>query len=180
MTGGRGTPGYAAPELWMPFPVTHKCDVYSFGMLLFEVLGKRRNLDPSLAESQEWFPMWVWKKFERREINDILVACRIEEKNKEKAERMAMVAFWCVQYRPELRPCMSVVVKMLEGGMEIPATLNPFGHMVVGSPCPVFFNFQNWTDSSSYGGRPSGLAAAHTFAGTTPLMRQFGIEMASS
>ncbi|XP_077216075.1 rust resistance kinase Lr10-like [Tasmannia lanceolata] len=35
MTGGRGTPGYAAPELWMPFPVTHKCDVYSFGMLLF-------------------------------------------------------------------------------------------------------------------------------------------------
>ncbi|PNY17084.1 G-type lectin S-receptor-like serine/threonine-kinase [Trifolium pratense] len=31
MTGGRGTPGYAAPELWMPFPVTHKCDVYSCG-----------------------------------------------------------------------------------------------------------------------------------------------------
>ena len=24
MTGGRGTPGYAAPELWMPFPITHK------------------------------------------------------------------------------------------------------------------------------------------------------------
>ncbi|MED6206151.1 hypothetical protein PIB30_024314 [Stylosanthes scabra] len=40
MTGGRGTPGYAAPELWMPFPVTHKCDVYSFGMLLFEIIGK--------------------------------------------------------------------------------------------------------------------------------------------
>ncbi|GKB76864.1 G-type lectin S-receptor-like serine/threonine-protein kinase [Tanacetum coccineum] len=31
MTRNRGTPGYAAPELWMPFPVTHKCDVYSFG-----------------------------------------------------------------------------------------------------------------------------------------------------
>ena len=87
---------------------------------------------------------------------------------------MAMVAFWCVQYRPELRPCMSVVVKMLEGAAEIPAPLYSFGQMVVGSPCPVFFNFQHWTDSSSYGTRSSGLAA------TTPLMRRFGIEMASS
>ena len=35
ITGARGTPGYAAPELWMPLPVTHKCDVFSYGMLLF-------------------------------------------------------------------------------------------------------------------------------------------------
>ena len=48
MTGGRGTPGYAAPELWLPFPVTHKCDVYSFGMLLFEIIDKRRNRDGNL------------------------------------------------------------------------------------------------------------------------------------
>ncbi|PWA28768.1 protein kinase-like domain, Concanavalin A-like lectin/glucanase domain protein [Artemisia annua] len=43
MTRERGTPGYAAPELWMPFPVTHKCDVYSFGMLLFEIIGQRSS-----------------------------------------------------------------------------------------------------------------------------------------
>ncbi|KAM1064570.1 hypothetical protein ACFX2I_028530 [Malus domestica] len=35
LTKGRGTPGYAAPETWKPYPVTHKCDVYSFGMLLY-------------------------------------------------------------------------------------------------------------------------------------------------
>jgi serine/threonine protein kinase len=51
MTGGRGTPGYAAPEMWMPFPITHKCDVYSFGMLLFEIIGRRRNLNIQLPES---------------------------------------------------------------------------------------------------------------------------------
>jgi serine/threonine protein kinase len=56
MTGGRGTPGYAAPEMWMPFPITHKCDVYSFGMLLFEIIGRRRNLNIQLPESQQWFP----------------------------------------------------------------------------------------------------------------------------
>jgi len=58
MTGGRGTPGYAAPELWMPFPIiTPKCDVYSFSTLLFEIIGRRRNMDIKLAESQEWFPI---------------------------------------------------------------------------------------------------------------------------
>lgn len=49
MTRCRGTPGYTAPELYMPFPTTHKCDVYCFGMLL-EIIGKRRNLDSNIPE----------------------------------------------------------------------------------------------------------------------------------
>ncbi|KAJ0740324.1 putative protein kinase RLK-Pelle-RLCK-Os family [Helianthus annuus] len=63
---GRGTPGYAAPELWIPHPITHKCDVYSFGMLLFEIIGRRRNMDVSLGESQQWFPIWAWGKYEKK------------------------------------------------------------------------------------------------------------------
>lgn len=170
MTGGRGTPGYAAPELYMPFPVTYKCDVYSFGILLFEVLGRRRNFDTSLPESQVWFPLWVWKKYEKGEINDISVVCGIEEKDKDKAERMALVALWCVQYRPERRLCMTVVVKMLEGGIEVPAPPNPFMHLMAGTPLPVFCSFPNWTDSSSY---------LHSVTPATPIIRRFGIEMAS-
>ncbi|KAE8680317.1 putative S-locus lectin protein kinase family protein [Hibiscus syriacus] len=38
-----GTPGYAAPEIWMPFPVSYKCDAYSFLVMLFEIIGRRRN-----------------------------------------------------------------------------------------------------------------------------------------
>jgi serine/threonine protein kinase len=133
MTGGRGTPGYAAPELWMPFPVTYKCDVYSFGILLFEIIGRRRNHDASISESREWFPMLVWKKFDAEEVEDLLVACGIEEKNMEIVERMVKVALSCVQYRPELRPTMSVVVKMLEGLVEISKPLNPFQHMIDGA-----------------------------------------------
>ncbi|KAM0026117.1 putative protein kinase RLK-Pelle-RLCK-Os family [Helianthus debilis subsp. tardiflorus] len=61
-----GTPGYATPELWMPLPVTHKCDVYSFGMLLFEIIGRRRNMDVTLGDSQQWFPVSVWDKYEKK------------------------------------------------------------------------------------------------------------------
>ena len=51
LTGGRGTPGYAAPDLWMPLPITHKCDVYSYGMLLFEIVGRRRNLNANAKDN---------------------------------------------------------------------------------------------------------------------------------
>ena len=81
MTRGRGTPGYAAPELWMPdFPVTHKCNVYSFRILLFEIVGRRRNLGIELVERQEWFPMWVWKRFDAGEFEKLIIACGIEER----------------------------------------------------------------------------------------------------
>ncbi|KAM0026917.1 putative protein kinase RLK-Pelle-RLCK-Os family [Helianthus debilis subsp. tardiflorus] len=115
MTAGRGTPGYAAPELWTPHPVTQKCDVYSFGMLLFEIIGRRRNMDVSLGESQQWFPIWAWGKYEKKkQLKDLMIVCGIEEKDQEVVERMLKVALCCVQYRPEARPVMSIIVRMLE------------------------------------------------------------------
>ncbi|PKA51396.1 G-type lectin S-receptor-like serine/threonine-protein kinase [Apostasia shenzhenica] len=128
-TGGRGTPGYAAPEMWMPLPVTHKCDVYSFGMLLFEILGRRRNLNLGGNESQEWFPRWVWDKYENGELGSLALVCRIEQEGREKAERMSKLGLWCVQYKPEGRPSMGKVVRMLEGEEEIMAPPNPFEYM---------------------------------------------------
>ncbi|KOM39819.1 hypothetical protein LR48_Vigan04g001700 [Vigna angularis] len=102
----------------------------TFGMLLFEILGRRRNFEIDLAESQEWFPMWIWKKVEAEEAEELMVACGINDQNKETAERMMKVALSCVQYKQESRPVMSVVVKMLEGSVVIPKPLNPFPHLV--------------------------------------------------
>lgn len=42
ISGFKGTPGYAAPEVWTSY-VSHKCDVYNFGMFLFEIVGRRRK-----------------------------------------------------------------------------------------------------------------------------------------
>ncbi|KAF3452773.1 hypothetical protein FNV43_RR03206 [Rhamnella rubrinervis] len=182
MTGGRGTPGYAAPELWMPFPITHKCDVYSFGMLLFEIVGRRRNLDISLSESQEWFPRWVLKKFESGELGELLIVCGIEEKDKEMAERMVKVALWCVQHRPQLRPLMSIVVKMLEGAVEIPTPLNPFEYMISENPCPTLLpqHAPQTTSSSFLDSDSSQMITGPSFVSATPIMKKYEIEIASS
>ncbi|RLM75191.1 hypothetical protein C2845_PM15G23910 [Panicum miliaceum] len=130
MTGARGTPGYAAPELWLPLPVTHKCDVYSFGMLVFEILGRRRNLElQHPAVSQEWYPKWVWQRFHQGRFDDVMAASGIHAKDRDKAERMCKVALWCVQYQPEARPSMSSVVRMLEGEEEIARPVYPFAYI---------------------------------------------------
>jgi serine/threonine protein kinase len=146
LTNRRGTPGYAAPELWKPYPVTLKCDVYSFGMLLFEIVGRRRNFDDNQNESRQWLPRWTWDMFANNELAIMLSLCGIEEKNREKAERMAMVALWCVQYSPEDRPLMSTVVKMLERSMDIPPPPFPFEQLV--SPIPTL-NLHNGTHEDS-------------------------------
>nr|XP_043622559.1 uncharacterized protein LOC122594152 [Erigeron canadensis] len=133
MTARRGTPGYAAPELWMPFPVTHKCDVYSFGMLLFEIIGRRRNMDMGVVESQQyWFPVWAWSKYENKQLKDLMIACGFAKTDEQVVQRMLKVALCCVQYKPENRPVMSIVVKMLEGTSQIPEPLDPFTHLFTG------------------------------------------------
>lgn len=129
ISGARGTPGYAAPELWMPLPVTYKCDVYSFGMLLFEMIGRRRNFDLELQSQDQWYPRWVWQKFEIGEIETVLTVADIEEKHREKVERICKVALWCVQHRSDERPSMSNVVRMLEGEQEIKDPSYPFQYM---------------------------------------------------
>lgn len=126
----RGTRGYAAPEMWKAYPVTYKCDVYSFGILLFEIVGRRRHFDSTYTESQQWFPKWTWEMFKNNELAVMLALCGTEEKDNEKAERMLKVALWCVQYSPEDRPLMSTVVKMLEGEIEISPPPFPFKNMV--------------------------------------------------
>ncbi|KAL5549212.1 hypothetical protein UlMin_004443 [Ulmus minor] len=126
MADGRGTPGYAAPDMWKPYPVTHKCDVYSFGILLFEIVGKRRQFDDSLPNSQQWLPRWAWDMYATNELAIMVSFSGIEEKNREKVERALKVALLCIQQSPEARPLMSNVVQMLEGNKEISPPPCPF------------------------------------------------------
>ncbi|KAJ0020834.1 hypothetical protein Pint_31252 [Pistacia integerrima] len=52
--------------------------------------------------------------------------------DKKKVERFAMVAIWCIQEDPSLRPTMRKVTQMLEGVVEVPIP-----------PCPCPFTMTN-------------------------------------
>ncbi|XP_071699121.1 LEAF RUST 10 DISEASE-RESISTANCEUS RECEPTOR-LIKE PROTEIN KINASE-like 2.5 [Rutidosis leptorrhynchoides] len=179
MTGRRGTPGYAAPELWLPLPVTHKCDVYSFGMLLFDVIGRRRNKEVTLEDSQQWFPIWAWNKYEEKKLGDLMIVCAIEEKDQEAVEKMLKVALCCVQYKSASRPVMSIVVKMLEGALEAPEPLNPFSHLILALDEHNGALIQMaWNGGGSDWSSSDGISESTLFKGTT-IMRKYEITIAS-
>ncbi|KAE8713813.1 protein SUPPRESSOR OF npr1-1, CONSTITUTIVE 1-like [Hibiscus syriacus] len=146
-------------------------------MLLFEIIGKRRNLDRNLPESQEWFPMCVWKNIDTENVGELMTVLGFEDDHRDTGERMMKTALWCVQYRPEWRPSMSVVVKMLEGASEIPAPSNPFAAFLTESNNVP--SRTTWTDTSC-GSESSSIVPRSTSIPATPVMKKYEIEMAST
>ena len=119
LTAARGTFGYMAPELLYNNigGVSHKVDVYSFGILLMEMTGRRKSLNAYADHtSQIYFPSWVYVQFNKgKEIE-------MEDANEEEkvlVNKMMLVALWCIQMKPIDRPSMGKVVEMLEGSVEL-------------------------------------------------------------
>ncbi|KAH9791414.1 Receptor-like serine/threonine-protein kinase [Citrus sinensis] len=107
----RGTPGYIAPE-WRKSKISVKVDIYSFGIVLLEVVSARRNLDRSRSESSCHLLRLLQEKAKEDRLFDIVESFGEE------------IGAWCLQNDPGKRPSMSTVVKVLEGVMEVDANIN--------------------------------------------------------
>ncbi|KAB2616959.1 G-type lectin S-receptor-like serine/threonine-protein kinase RLK1 [Pyrus ussuriensis x Pyrus communis] len=116
-TGIRGTKGYVAPEWHRKMPITVKADVYSFGIVLLEIICCRRNVDWSLPEEEAVLDELAYPCFESGELGKLVGEQEVDTRQ---FERMIKVALWCVQDEPSLRPSMKKVLLMLEGTVEIP------------------------------------------------------------
>ncbi|OMP01314.1 hypothetical protein CCACVL1_03119 [Corchorus capsularis] len=114
----RGTRGYLAPEWLANLPITSKCDVYSYGMVLLEIVGGRRNFEVSAETNGKKFSEWAYEEFEKGNVEGI-VDKKLEEVDIEQVVRAILVSFWCIQEQPSQRPTMGKVVQMLEGVINI-------------------------------------------------------------
>ncbi|KAJ7298983.1 hypothetical protein O6H91_11G102400 [Diphasiastrum complanatum] len=113
----RGTRGYLAPEWLTDLPITTKSDVFSFGMVLLEIISGRRNYDPSMDSDKSKFPTWAFHQFEAGQIMSIVDERLHGELESNQLERAVQVSFWCIQDQASHRPSMSKVVQMLEGNI---------------------------------------------------------------
>nr|POF25065.1 g-type lectin s-receptor-like serine/threonine-protein kinase lecrk3 [Quercus suber] len=113
----RGTKGYVAPEWHRNRPVTVKVDVYSFGIVLLELISCRRSVDRNFPEEEAILEEWAYSCFEAQELGKLVNG---EEVDKRQLERMVKVGLWCILFEPSLRPSMKKVLLMLEGNEDIP------------------------------------------------------------
>ncbi|XAR58288.1 Glycerophosphodiester phosphodiesterase [Bertholletia excelsa] len=118
LTAARGTIGYVAPELINRSigGISYKADVYSFGMLLVDLMGLRKNLASTEESSTKYFPGWVYDRLDKGkeiELGDV------NDDEMKITRKMTLIALWCIQTNPVDRPSMTRVVRMLEGKVEL-------------------------------------------------------------
>ncbi|XP_057969869.1 G-type lectin S-receptor-like serine/threonine-protein kinase LECRK3 [Malania oleifera] len=121
-TAIRGTRGYVAPEWHRKLPVTVKVDVFSFGVMLLEIICCRRSVNFSLSDGEAILEEWVYSCFEAGELGKLV---EDEEVDRKQLERKVRVGLWCIQDEPSLRPSMKKVLLMLEGSVDIPVPPSP-------------------------------------------------------
>ncbi|KAM3321091.1 G-type lectin S-receptor-like serine/threonine-protein kinase LECRK2 [Capsicum chacoense] len=123
----RGTRGYVAPEWFRNMPITVKVDVYSFGILLLELICCRKSYKQDAANENEMIlTEWACDCYRRKELH--LLAGDDEEaiEDIERFEKLLMVSIWCIQENPALRPSMKEVILTLEGSVEVSIPPDPF------------------------------------------------------
>ncbi|KAG6534487.1 hypothetical protein ZIOFF_008374 [Zingiber officinale] len=116
----RGTRGYLAPEWITNYAISEKSDVYSYGMVLLEIIGGRKNFDPAAESSEKaHFPSYAFKKMEEGRLMEVFDAKLRFNEMDARMDVAIKVALWCIQEDLHLRPSMMKVVQMLEGLQEV-------------------------------------------------------------
>ncbi|CAI9096649.1 OLC1v1032844C1 [Oldenlandia corymbosa var. corymbosa] len=125
----RGTRGYLAPEWITNYAISEKSDVYSYGMVLLEIIGGRKNYDPSVSSEKSHFPTFAFKMLEEGKLKDIIDASLKVDEEDDRVSTAIKVALWCIQDEMSLRPSMAKVVQMLEGisPVQTPPASSQFG-----------------------------------------------------
>ncbi|XP_078438108.1 LRR receptor-like serine/threonine-protein kinase FEI 2 [Wolffia australiana] len=123
-----GTFGYLAPDYMQTGRATEKTDVYSFGVLVLEILSGKRPTDSSFLEKGlnivGWLNLLVTENRQRE-----IVDGRCEGVQAESLDALIAVAAQCVSSNPDDRPTMHRVVQRL-------------GSEVI-TPCPSDFSLSD-------------------------------------
>jgi len=121
MTGMRGTPGYMAPEWLLERGITYKTDVFSYGMVLLEIVRGSKNVDHSQDSENWYFPSVAFQKARQGKMDELIQSGLQLKRPQEMDEAHLLIktALWCIQNNSALRPSMGTVVRFLEGDLEV-------------------------------------------------------------
>ncbi|OIT21039.1 g-type lectin s-receptor-like serinethreonine-protein kinase rlk1 [Nicotiana attenuata] len=104
LTNIRGTRGYVAPEWFRNSQVTVKVDVYSFGVLLLEIITCRKSLENEESYgSKAILTDWVLDCFQEGKLEALAETDTEALNDKKQLERFVMVGIWCIQEDSSMR-----------------------------------------------------------------------------
>ncbi|KAM1239921.1 hypothetical protein ACFX2J_045297 [Malus domestica] len=110
-----GTYGYMSPEYARYGHFSEKLDVFSFGVLLLEIVSGKKNAAFYRFEHSPTLAGWAWELWKEGRGIEVIDESVRETCQLDEALRCIHVGFLCVQEAPADRPTMSLVIRMLQG-----------------------------------------------------------------
>eukprot|EP00253_Pinus_taeda_P017587 PITA_17587 len=111
-----GTLGYMAPEYALRGQLTEKADVFSFGVLLLEIISGKKN--QSSSENMEFLIEGTWRLYTTDRALEIMDPTLEGSYSSEEGTRVIRIGLLCTQAAAALRPSMFRVVAMLTSETE--------------------------------------------------------------
>ncbi|KAI0492155.1 hypothetical protein KFK09_026421 [Dendrobium nobile] len=111
-----GSYGYIAPEYGYTTNITEKSDVYSYGVVLLEILSGRSAIEPMAADGLH-IVEWVKKTMGSFEARMNIIDSKLHGLPDQMVEEMIQtmgIAMFCVNSMPSERPTMGEVVALLK------------------------------------------------------------------
>ncbi|RHN82104.1 putative protein kinase RLK-Pelle-DLSV family [Medicago truncatula] len=108
-----GTRGYMSPEYAMLGHFSEKSDVFSFGVIVLEIITGKRNINPYESHHfTEGLTSYVWRQW-KNETPLIILDPKIENYSRIEVIKCIQIGLLCVQENPNVRPTMATVVSYL-------------------------------------------------------------------
>ncbi|KAH1247638.1 G-type lectin S-receptor-like serine/threonine-protein kinase [Glycine max] len=108
-----GTYGYMAPEYAIDGLFSIKSDVFSFGVLLLEIISGKKNRTVTYEEHSDNLIGHAWRLWKEGIPEQLIDASLVDSCNISELVRCIQVGLLCLQHHPEDRPNMTTVVVML-------------------------------------------------------------------
>ncbi|KAK9209466.1 hypothetical protein WN944_001832 [Citrus x changshan-huyou] len=120
-----GTYGYMAPEYASDGLFSTKSDVFSFGILLLEIVSGKKNRGFYHSDNSLNLIGHAWKLWNEGMPLQLIDACYQESCNRAEVIRCVHISLLCVQQHPDDRPSMPSVILMLGSEIVLPQPKQP-------------------------------------------------------